>query len=122
MANNISKYHGPVRPCDCGIYNHPEKQGERACRVCFGRGFVAECMACGGKGKHEVPVNGHDPALGVMSSTCNICGGMSCFGVNKPADWVDAKPEEAAPAPTPAALPEPEEKATEEVPEEPAVA
>lgn len=93
---NISQYHGEVRMCDCGIYEHPEKQGERACRICFGRGFVAECKSCHGKGKHEVAVNGGDKSLGVMSSTCIPCGGIGLFGVNKPADWEDTHPKEIA--------------------------
>lgn len=87
---NISQYHGEVKKCDCGIADHPEKQGERACRVCMGRGFVAACKHCDHTGKHSVPVNGHDPKLGMMSSTCNSCGGIGWYGVNKPADWVDA--------------------------------
>lgn len=88
-TENISKYHGVVSLCDCGIYQHPERQGERACRFCFGRGFVADCLGCDGKGRNEVPVNGKDPKLGMMSSTCNFCGGVGKFAVNKPADWVD---------------------------------
>ena len=95
-SENISKYHGVVSPCDCGTYAHPERQGERSCRICFGRGFVADCTACNGKGKNEVPVNGSDPSLGVMASTCNKCGGIGKFGVNKPADWQDEPPAPVA--------------------------
>jgi hypothetical protein len=91
---NISQYHGEVRICDCGIYEHPEKQGERACKMCFGRGFVAECKACHGKGRTEVAVNGSDKSLGVMSSTCSPCGGTGFYGVTKPADWDETHPKE----------------------------
>jgi DnaJ-class molecular chaperone len=91
---NISQYHGEVRLCDCGIYEHPERQTERACRMCFGRGFVAECKACQGKGKNEVAVNGSDKALGVMASTCTPCGGIGVYGVPKPADWDETHPKE----------------------------
>lgn len=84
---NISQYHGEVSECTCDLYRHPEKQGPTACKLCYGRGFVAACKGCRGKGKNEVPVNGNDPSLGVMSSTCSLCGGIGMFGVNKPADW-----------------------------------
>ena len=96
--SGISQYHGDIRPCDCGIYEHPEKQGERACRQCFARGFVAECKACGGKGRNEVPVNGTDKSLGMMASTCSPCGGTGVYGVPKPADWEETHPA-AIPAP-----------------------
>ena len=91
---NISQYHGDIRLCECGIVEHPEKQGDQACRFCFGRGFVAQCKACHGKGKNEVAVNGNDKSLGVMSSTCNPCGGIGVYGVNKPADWDETHPKE----------------------------
>ena len=91
---NISMYHGEVSECTCGIYRNPEKQGQRSCGFCWGRGFVASCLACHGKGKNEVPVNGNDPALGVMSSTCSKCGGVGSYGVNKPVDWDETHPKE----------------------------
>lgn len=93
MANNISQYHGTIRPCTCGIYEHPEKQGERACRECFARGFVAECTACEGKGRVEQKMAG---GPGTMSATCTPCGGIGVFGVNKPADWDETHPKEIA--------------------------
>jgi hypothetical protein len=92
----IQQYHGFVSKCTCDIYDHPEKQTDRACRMCFGRGFVAECKACGGKGKNEVPVNGSDKSLGVMASTCSPCGGIGVYGVPKPADWDETHPKEVA--------------------------
>lgn len=101
MSDNISKFHGAVRPCSCGAYDketgkvNPEKSGDRACRFCFGRGFVAACLGCEGKGRNEVPVNGNDKKLGVMASTCSPCGGMGIYGVNKPKDWSDEPVAEA---------------------------
>lgn len=90
---NISMYHGEVSPCDCGLYEHPEGTGERACRICFHRGFVAACTACDGKGKVEQKMAG---GPGTMSATCSICGGVGKFGVNKPADWDETHPKEIA--------------------------
>jgi hypothetical protein len=94
---NISQFHGEISKCDCGLADHPEGTGERACVFCYGRGFVAACKGCNGTGKHEVAVNGTDKTLGVMSSTCSLCGGKGKFGVNRPKDWVDAPKEEAIP-------------------------
>jgi DnaJ-class molecular chaperone len=83
---SIAVYHGFVKKCSCGIADHPEKQGERACRLCFGRGFVAECMACDGKGRVEQKMAG---GPGMMSATCTPCGGVGVFAVNKPKDWLE---------------------------------
>lgn len=94
----IKKYHGQVRLCTCDTYRHPEKLGERACHFCYGHGFVAECTACDGKGSIDVPVNGGDASLGVMSSTCIKCGSNGCYGVKKPADWVDEPQKETVAA------------------------
>ena len=96
MADNISKYHGVVKECTCGTTKYPERQSERSCRLCFGRGFVAECLACEGKGQVTVPVNNGNASLGMMGSTCIPCGGNGLFGVNRPHDWVDKVPTEAA--------------------------
>jgi hypothetical protein len=93
--NNISKYHGAVSECTCGIYRHPEKQGERACKQCFSRGFVAQCTACEGHGQVTEAMAG---GPGTMKATCSACGGGGLFGVNKPEDWADevkAEPETA---------------------------
>ena len=92
-SEGISRFHGQVTKCDCGIYDHPEKQGERACQFCFGRGFVAECTACEGKGQTTEKMAG---GPGTHSATCNRCGGIGKFGVNKPEDWVDVVPEAPA--------------------------
>lgn len=92
MKNNISDYHGEVSICGCGIYEHPEKQGEKACKFCFGRGFVAQCLNCDGKGQIEEKMAG---GPGKMKSTCLACGGVGSFGVNKPEYWDDQHPKEA---------------------------
>ena len=98
MANDISKYHGEVSVCECGLYEkvkgenavipHPEKQSLRACGHCFGRGFLAQCKACNGKGQVEQDMAG---GPGKMSSTCIPCGGKGSLGVKQPADWKTAK-------------------------------
>lgn len=80
-VRDISHYHGEVTLCACGLYDHPEKQGERACKLCFGRGFVAQCTACGGQGQIEQDLAG---GPGKMKSTCIPCGGTGFFGVKKP--------------------------------------
>ncbi len=98
---NISAFHGEVSKCSCGLADHPEGTGERACGLCFGRAFVASCTACDGKGKVEQKMAG---GPGTMSATCSICGGVGKFGVNKPADWEETHPaqipvpQESAPA------------------------
>lgn len=86
---NISRFHGQVRKCSCGLADQPAQQNLQACRICFGRGFVAECLGCDGKGQCIASVNGSDPTLGTMKSTCNACGGVGSFAVPKPADWAD---------------------------------
>ena len=88
---NISTFHGEISICECGLYEHPEKQGDRACRFCWGRGFVAACTACDGKGRIEQKMAG---GPGTMSATCSMCGGVGCYGVNKPADWEETHPKE----------------------------
>lgn len=93
MANtSISQYHGQVRKCDCGIADNPEKMGERACRICFGRGFVAECLACEGKGQTLQKMAG---GPGTMTATCTPCGGVGVYGVRKPEDWAEPMPQES---------------------------
>jgi hypothetical protein len=91
MAEGISKYHGEISECSCGLYRFPEKQTERACRVCMGRGFVASCLACDGKGMLLQKMAG---GPGTHTATCSMCGGTACFGVNKPADWEETHPKE----------------------------
>ena len=87
---DISQFHGQVRKCHCGIVDHPEKVGERACKACYNRGYLATCTACNGDGQITQAMAG---GPGTMKSTCSSCGGAGSFGVNKPADWVDAVPE-----------------------------
>ena len=100
-SNDISRYHGRVSKCDCGLYDHPERQSDRSCKVCFGRAFVAECTACEGKGQTMEKMAG---GPGMHTATCNRCGGIGRFGVNKPADWVDAVPVAAEPVQETAAV------------------
>ena len=102
---NISQYHGAVRKCTCGLADNPERVGERACPQCKGRGFVAACKACDGKGQVEQDMAG---GPGKMKSTCIPCGGSGLFAVNKPADWDERHPEQAKEAEAAAAdVPDP---------------
>ena len=86
---NIQQFHGVVSKCSCGLADHPEGTGERACKICFGRAFVAECTACDGPGQTTQKMAG---GPGFMSATCICCGGTGKFGVNKPADWDETHP------------------------------
>lgn len=92
MADNISKFHGAVSICSCGTYDpktgvvDPEKTGQRSCNLCFGRGFVAACTKCAGKGQYKEGMAG---GPGSMEVTCSACGGVGRYGVNKPKDWKD---------------------------------
>ncbi len=92
---SISRYHGKVSKCTCGKADQPARESMRACSICFDRGFVAECMACDGKGQTTEKMAG---GPGMMKSTCNACGGLGRFAVNKPEDWVEPAPP--APAET----------------------
>lgn len=83
---SIAKYHGKVSKCTCGKADQPARESMRSCSFCFDRGFVAECLGCDGKGQISEEMAG---GPGFMKSTCNACGGIGKFAVNKPADWVD---------------------------------
>ena len=90
--NKLSDFYGPITECKaCVAARNAADVPERACRMCFGRGFVAKCMGCDGKGYVVEAVAG--AAAGTMNSTCNKCGGNGCFAVAKPDNWV--APEEA---------------------------
>lgn len=95
MSENIQKYHGAVRICTCGIYNPKdgtfdiERAGLHSCNLCKGRGFVASCLKCEGKGRYREGMAGGPGSLEV---TCSPCGGTGMYGVNKPTDWQDEKP------------------------------
>ena len=89
---SIAKYHGEVSKCHCGIADNPEKIGERACKQCLSRGFVAKCKGCDGKGETTQKMAG---GPGSHTATCNFCGGSGLFAVNKPADWAEPVKEEA---------------------------
>ena len=86
MANLID-YHGPVSKCTmCLPAINIHKQ---FCGTCFGRGYVALCLNCDGKGKTTVPVGG---SIGTMDSTCTYCGGKGVF----PASAASYTPQQAA--------------------------
>lgn len=82
----LSDLHGPVSKCKlCLPAVNVHKQ---FCKHCFGRGYVALCLNCDGKGKMRVPVAG---SVGEMDSTCNPCGGEGTFPSTKAA--YDAQPD-----------------------------
>ncbi len=85
---SIQQFHGEVRRCHCGIADNPVAMKEKSCPSCFNRGFLAECKACAGTGRFTADMAG---GPGTMTATCSACGGASHYGVNRPADWVDAE-------------------------------
>jgi hypothetical protein len=90
---SMSAYYGPVSECKvCTASRNAADIPERTCYNCFGRGFVAQCMLCDGKGYTSQPVAGAQS--GSMNATCNGCGGRGCYGVNKPEGWVVPEREE----------------------------
>ncbi len=90
---SIQQFHGEVRRCHCGIADNPIIGSDKGCVHCKNRGFLASCKACDGTGSFVAQMAG---GPGSMSSVCIPCGGTGTFGVNRPADWVDAeKPAEA---------------------------
>lgn len=89
MNNTISRFHGAVSKCTIcsnaeGVPMH--------CNQCKSRGYIAVCTNCNGEGHTTVPVAG--AASGDMTSTCPACGGLRCFGVNKPDGWVEPVAED----------------------------
>ena len=94
MAINLTDYHGKVRKCEfCKIAEGMKP--EAGCSHCFGRGYLAKCMVCDGKGQREEPMAG---GPGFMKSTCGPCGGTGAFGVNKPDNWQDEPEAESVQA------------------------
>ena len=89
----ISDYKGKVSKCFC---TNADPATPMPCERCFCRGYVAECLACLGKGQTDVPVAG---GSGMMKHTCLMCGGKGTFSINKPLDWDILNPsvEEVAP-------------------------
>lgn len=75
----IADYKGKVTKCGCSNPDKPEQ-----CSRCFARGFLAECLACRGTGRVEVPISG---ASGAMQGTCNWCGGRTNYPANKPENY-----------------------------------
>jgi hypothetical protein len=76
----LTDYHGPVRKCEmCLPAINIHKQ---FCQWCMSRGYLATCLACDGKGKTRVPVQG---SIGEMDSTCTLCGGKGTFPASKAA-------------------------------------
>lgn len=75
---DLKSFHGKITRCFCTNPADPMD-----CKNCMCRGYVAECLACGGKGQIRVPVAGAQS--GDMSSTCHLCSGTGHFPSNAPA-------------------------------------
>jgi hypothetical protein len=89
----LTDYHGPVSKCTmCLPAVNIHKQ---FCQTCFGRGYVALCLNCDGKGKTRVAVSG---SIGEMDSTCNLCGGKGTFPASEAA-YKLSNPDAPAEAP-----------------------
>lgn len=72
--SDLTKYYGVVRKCEMCL---PKVNVHgNFCSWCFGRGYLATCLNCDGKGKLTVPVAG---SVGEMESTCTLCGGKGTF-------------------------------------------
>lgn len=71
---DLTKYYGDIRKCEMCL---PAVNIHRQfCTWCYGRGYLATCLNCDGKGKRRVPVGG---SIGEMDSTCDLCGGKGTF-------------------------------------------
>jgi len=90
---DLSKYRGTVSPCPvCNKRSDAAKMeslmSAKACKTCFGQGFVAACTNCGGTGMFSGSTV-WDGGRSEHKSTCTPCGGAGMFPTKKPADWVD---------------------------------
>jgi DnaJ-class molecular chaperone len=93
---DLSKYRGTVKPCPvCSSRSDAAKlealMSAKACKVCFGHGFVAMCINCKGTGMFSGSTV-WDGGRSEHKSTCTPCGGAGMFPVKRPADWVDEQP------------------------------
>ena len=93
---DLSKYRGKISPCPvCSKRSDAAKvealMSAKACKTCFGQGFVATCTNCKGTGMFSGSTV-WDGGRSEHRSTCTPCGGAGMFPVKKPVDWVDEKP------------------------------
>ena len=93
---DLGKYRGEVRRCPLCGSRTPSAAVDamtsgRACRMCFGHGFVAVCTNCAGTGQYK-GTSVWDGGRSEHTSTCTPCGGQGVYATRKPASWVDASP------------------------------
>src|ERR1700733_2999795 len=87
----IDKYKGPVDPCPLCYHKSPDAaldalMSGKACRLCFGKKFIAHCLNCHSTGQH-VAGSVWDGGKTSHTSVCAPCGGTGVFPAPKPADW-----------------------------------
>jgi hypothetical protein len=85
----LSDFKGEITPCHC---TNKDPRQPMDCKHCLCRGYLAQCLACNGKGQITVPVAGAQS--GDMRSTCHLCGGSGSFPSNAPV----AQPADPEPA------------------------
>jgi hypothetical protein len=90
---DLSKYRGKISPCPvCSKRSDAAKvealMAAKACKTCFGQGFVAACTNCKGTGMFSGSTV-WDGGRSEHRSTCPPCGGAGMFPIKKPVDWVD---------------------------------
>ena len=95
---NLAKYKGTIHRCPACNFSDKAKHDAvlaerlslgKACHICFGRGFVADCLNCEATGMYKGSAAAFGGGDHLHASVCNYCGGNGLFPVNKPADWKD---------------------------------
>lgn len=92
-AINLADYKGTVKPCPiCSTRTKSAAMDTlmsgRACKVCLGHGYVADCKNCGGTGLYKGRTV-WDGGRSEHTSTCTPCGGQGVFATKKPDNWVE---------------------------------
>lgn len=87
----IDKYKGPVDPCPLCYNKSPNAaldalMSGKSCRLCFGKGFIAQCLNCHSTGQHTAG-SVWDGGRSSHTSVCAPCGGTGVFPAPKPAGW-----------------------------------
>jgi hypothetical protein len=85
---NLQQYKGEVKPCPLCSGRTPDAALDaltsgRACKLCFGKQFVAMCLNCDGTGQFRGRTV-WDGGRSEHTSTCTPCGGSGVFPASKP--------------------------------------
>lgn len=96
---NLSQHKGEIRRCPLCTRQSPDAALDaltsgKACKLCFGQGFVSMCKNCDGTGQFKGRTI-WDGGRSEHVSVCSPCGGTGAFATKKPADWVDHPPVDA---------------------------